>query len=117
MSQQSPRLPSGLDASQPQQETDTPRNPSAGAVLWFVWMVGMWAAFFVLLRLDRLDAVWTWVRDLPLLVEVIAWFLFLPWILGTAVWTSGWSEPVRVALVLTFALGWTIVSIPRAKKP
>ncbi|MEU4605426.1 hypothetical protein AB0F43_20785 [Kribbella sp. NPDC023972] len=24
--------------------------------VWFVWMVGMWTAFFALLRTDRLDA-------------------------------------------------------------
>jgi uncharacterized membrane protein len=80
-------------------------------------MVGMWVAFFVLLRTDRLDGLWSSIRDLPLLIEVVAWFLFLPWMLVTAVWTSAWSEWVRVLLVLTFAVGWTIVSIPRPRKP
>ncbi len=41
----------------------------------------------------------------------------VPWMLGTAVWTSTWSEWVRVLLVLTFVVGWTIVSIPRPRKP
>lgn len=116
MSQQSPRPASGLGASHPQKEINTRRSPAAGSVLWFLWMLGMWVAFFVLLRLDQIDVVWTWVRDLPLVAEVVAWFLFLPWMLGTAVWTSDWSEGVRVALVLTFALGWTIISVPRSKK-
>jgi hypothetical protein len=79
-------------------------------------MLGMWVAFFVLLRLDRIDAVWTWARDLPLLVKLIAWFLLLPWMLGSSVWTSGWSEWVRLSLVLVFAVGWTIISIPRPKR-
>jgi hypothetical protein len=45
---------------------------------------------------------------------------FLPWMLGTAVWTSSWPAVVRVLLVLCFAVGWTVVSIPReqpAKAP
>jgi hypothetical protein len=37
-----------------------------GATIWFVWMVGMWAGFFVLLAADRIDEVWRWVRDVPL---------------------------------------------------
>jgi hypothetical protein len=83
-------------------------------------MILMWAAFFVLLFADRLGELWTAIRDLPLLVEVGMCVAFLPWMLGTAVWTSSWPAVVRVLLVLCFAVGWTVVSIPReqpAKAP
>ena len=64
---------------------------------------------------DRLDEVWSAIRDLPLLVEVGVWVAFLPWMLGTAVWASSWPAVVRVLLVLCFAVGWTVVSIPRER--
>jgi hypothetical protein len=31
------------------------------------------------------------------------------------VWTSSWGDVVRVLLVVCFAAGWTLVSIPRRK--
>ncbi|MEI8406559.1 MULTISPECIES: hypothetical protein [unclassified Kribbella] len=90
---------------------------TTGSKVWFVWMVGMWVAFFVLLRADRLDALASSIRDLPWFAEIFVWLLFFPWVLGTAVWTGDLSESVRVLLVVIFAAGWTIVSIPRPKKP
>jgi len=57
------------------------------------------------------------VRDLPLVVEGMLWLAFLPWLLGTAVWESSWPDALRVALVVVFAAGWTLASIPRAKHP
>jgi hypothetical protein len=56
-----------------------------GSALWFLWMVGMWAAFFVLLFADKLDGLWGAIRDLPLAIEIALWLPFLPWMLGMAV--------------------------------
>jgi len=95
--------------------TSLRRHRPLGATLWFLWMILMWAAFFVLLFADRLGELWSAVRDLPLLVEVGVWVAFLPWVLGTAVWTGSWPAVVRVLLVLCFAVGWTVVSIPRER--
>jgi hypothetical protein len=78
-------------------------------------MVGMWAALFALLKSDQLDEVATWIRNLPLIVELALWLLLFPWVLATAVWTTEWSEALRVTLVVIFAAGWAIVSIPRPK--
>jgi hypothetical protein len=88
-----------------------------GATAWFVWMVAMWATFFVLLAGDRIDAVWSWVRDLPLLAELVLWVALFPWLLGAAVWTGSWASWLRLLLVLTFAFGWALASIPRRKPP
>ncbi len=110
MSEQSPK-PSGTVA------TSLPRRATTGSKLWFVWMVGMWIVFFVLLRSDRLDELASTIRDLPIVAELVVWLLFFPWVLGTAVWTSDWSEWLRVFLVVLFTAGWTIVSIPRPKQP
>jgi hypothetical protein len=95
--------------------TTLPRSRPLGAVVWFVWMVAMWIGFLGLLLGERLDGVRDWVRELPLLVEGLAWLALFPWLLGTAVWTSSWPDALRVLLVALFAAGWTLVSIPRAK--
>lgn len=87
-----------------------------GATIWFVWMVAMWAGFFVLLAAERLDGVWSWVRDLPLLAEFALWVALFPWLLGTAVWTGSWAGWLRLLLVLSFAFGWSLASIPRPKQ-
>ncbi len=87
-----------------------------GATVWFVWMVAMWAGFFVLVLADRVEGAWSWVRDLPLLAELAFWVALFPWLLGTAVWTSSWSGWLRLLLVLAFAFGWSLASIPRAKQ-
>ncbi|WP_432877392.1 hypothetical protein ACQPYH_28635 [Kribbella sp. CA-245084] len=92
------------------------RRASATSGGWFVWMVGMWVAFFVLLNAGRLDDLAGWIRDLPILLEILVWVAFFPWVLGTAVWTSGWSEGLRITLVVLFAAVWILISIPRPRK-
>jgi hypothetical protein len=92
-----------------------PQASRVGGVLWLVFMVAMWIALFVLLLADRLDNVWRWARDLPLLVELVLWLLTFPWLLGTAVWESSWPSWLRVLMVVMFAVGWTWISIPREK--
>ena len=82
-------------------------------VVWFVFMVAMWVAFLLALLAGRLDDVWSWVRDLPLLVELVVWLLALPWLLATAVWESSWPRWLRLVLVVCFAAGWIASSIPR----
>jgi hypothetical protein len=91
------------------------RRRPLGAVLWFVWMVAMWIAFFALLLADRLDEVWDWVTGLPLVAEIVVWIALFPWLLGTFVWTQDWPDWLRVLLVVAFAVGWTLISIPRRK--
>ena len=85
-----------------------PQASRVGGVLWLVLMVGMSIAFFVALFADRLEDVWQWARDLPLLVELVLWLLTFPWLLGTAVWESSWASWLRVLLVVTFAVASTL---------
>ena len=89
---------------------------SLGATVWFVWMVSMWVGFFVLLLADRIGDVWSWVRELALPAEFVAWVALFPWLLGAVVWTSSWDGWLRLLLVLVFAFGWSLVSIPRPKQ-
>jgi hypothetical protein len=96
--------------------TIRPPSSRVGGAAWLVLMVAMWITFFVALLGDRLGDVWQWVRDLPLILEFGVWLLTFPWLLGTAVWESSWAPWLRVCLVASFAIGWTLISIPRAKK-
>ena len=93
------------------------RRPSTAAVGWFVFMVASWVAFAVLAATagDVLADVWQWVRDLPLVLELVVWFLTLPWMLALAIWESDWSDTARVLVVLGIAGAWTRLSIPRAQ--
>jgi hypothetical protein len=93
-----------------------PESSRAGGLIWLVFMVGMWIAFFATLFADQLDAVSRWVRDLPLLAELVLWLLAFPWLLGTAVWESSWALLVRALLVAAFAIGWTLISLPRTRQ-
>jgi hypothetical protein len=68
-------------SKQPGQRRWTP-----GATLWFLWMVGMWVAFYILLFADKLEGPWSTIRDLPLLAEIVLWLPLSP---GCSVWRSG----------------------------
>jgi len=76
----------------------------------------LWLAFGVALVWSQgsIDAAWTWVRSLPLVLQGFAWILFLPVMAGLWIWESGWPTLVRLTLVLGIA-GWNLlVFLPRA---
>jgi hypothetical protein len=99
----------------PRPHAHSRKRGGIGARIWFAWMVSMWVAFAVLLVAapDVVESLWSRVRDLPLVAELVFWVLFLPWMLGMAVWQSSWPGWLRLLLVLCFALGWTLASVPR----
>jgi hypothetical protein len=93
-----------------------PESSRLGGLIWLVFMIGMWIAFFAALFADQLDAVRDWVHDLPLIAELGLWLAAFPWLLGTAVWESSWAPVLRTLLVAAFAIGWTLISIPRSPR-
>jgi hypothetical protein len=94
-------------------------RPATGAYAWFGLMAGMWAALAVLAVAseDTLAHIWDWVVGLPLLLELVVWLLTFPWLLALAVWESDWSDTARLLVVLAIAAAWTLMSIPRPRKP
>jgi hypothetical protein len=78
------------------------------ALLW----VGFGAA--LLLSQGSIDAAWQWVNDLPLILKLLAWLLFLPVMAGMWVWETTWPVVLRLLLVAGVA-GWNLlVLLPRA---
>ena len=78
------------------------------AVLWLAFAVGVVASQ------GTVDQAWQAIRDLPLLVQIPVWILFLPVMVGLWIWESGWPLIVRVGLIVGIA-GWNLlVFLPRA---
>jgi hypothetical protein len=83
--------------------------------LLFVAFAVLWLGFIAALVANpaALDAAWAAIVSLPLVVQAVAWLLFLPLMGGLWVWTTDSSLLIRVALVLAIA-GWNlVVFLPR----
>jgi hypothetical protein len=85
-----------------------PSLVSSGLLL--AGFAGLWLAFGVALVREpaRLDATWQRLRSLPLVVQALAWLLFLPVIAGLWIWRTSWPRAARLAVVACLA-GWNLV--------
>ena len=84
-------------------------------VLFIVFAV-IWVAFGagLLLSQGSIDQAWQAIRDLPLIVQVFVWLLFLPVMIGLWVWETTWPLILRLVVVLGIA-GWNLlVFLPKA---
>jgi hypothetical protein len=75
----------------------------------------LWVAFgFALVRDPaRIEGTWRRLRSLPLVVQLVAWVLFLPVLAGIAIWRTGWPQAARLVLVGGLA-GWNLLMfLPR----
>lgn len=57
-------------------------------------------AYYLITDPTRLADLWTWVRALPLVVQIVLWLLCLPWMLALWVWNAPWALAVRLVLVV-----------------
>jgi hypothetical protein len=89
----------------------------ANSGILFVLFALIWLAFGVALVWSRgsIDALWTWIRDLPWLLEGAVWLLFLPVVLGLWIWQTSWPLILRLVLIVGIA-GWTLLVFPRPWK-
>jgi len=84
--------------------------------LLFLLFLLLWLAFGAALVWSQgsLDATWTWVRGLPLILQGLVWLLFLPVVAGLWIWETTWPLIVRLVLVVGLA-GWNLlIFLPRA---
>ena len=78
------------------------------ALIWLAVGVG------IVMSQGSVHEAWTTIRGLPLIVQALAWLLFLPVMVGLWIWETSWPLIVRAILVLGIA-GWNLmVLIPRA---
>ncbi len=78
------------------------------AVLWLVVVAG------IVLSQGSVDAAWEQIRQLPLIVQAVAWLLFLPVMAGVWIWESSWPLMIRAVLVFGLAAWTLLVMLPRA---
>jgi hypothetical protein len=86
-----------------------PRAMNFYAILIFVVL---WVGFGIALVVNPewLDILWNFVRELPLVAEIIVWVLLLPIMVGLWIWESSWPALVRL---LGFAgiVAWTFLPV------
>lgn len=88
-------------------------------VLFGLFLV-LWVAFGAALVASQgsLDQAWQTIRDMPLIVQVVIWVLFLPVMAGLWIWeASGWNLIVRLVLVAGVAAWNLLVFMPKSGQP
>lgn len=60
----------------------------------------------------RLTEVWLWLRGLPMIVQIVAWLLLLPWMIALWVWTQPWAPGIRIAVVVLLLVGAELALFP-----
>lgn len=90
-------------------------SPSRVSLVSFAIMLGGWIAFAIALIASRqtLGDVWTAVRDLPLVLEGVAWVLGFPFLVGLAIWHASWDETTRLVAIAVLAVAYTYMFRPR----
>ena len=78
------------------------------AIIWIAFAVGLiWSQ-------GSLDQAWNAIHDLPLVIQVVVWLLFLPVMIGLWIWETSWPLIVRLVLVVGVA-GWNLLMfLPKA---
>jgi ABC-type amino acid transport system permease subunit len=82
----------------------------------FVIFAVIWVAFAAGLIFSQgsVDQAWQTIRELPLIVQIVVWVLFLPVMIGLWVWETSWPLIVRLVLVVGVA-GWNLfMFLPKA---
>jgi hypothetical protein len=90
-------------------DVTVPRVLSTYAIVIFLML---WIGFVVALIVNRewMGLLWTWVRELPIVVEIIVWVVFLPIMVGLWIWESSWTVLVSL-LAFTGIIVWTLLAV------
>ncbi len=81
----------------------------------FVVFAVLWVAFAWALVAGQggLDQAWSWIRELPLIFQLIVGVLFLPVVAGLWIWESTWPLVIRLVLVGGLAIFNLYLFFPR----
>jgi hypothetical protein len=91
----------------------TTTSVSAGGTGLFAFL---WLAFLAALIFDpeRLDTIWLWFRELPVIGQAVGWLLLLPLVVGLVIWQAPWAPWIRVTLIVLVALANAIAFAPKS---
>lgn len=103
--------------------------PQPGTRTWSVWLeriltlyanvtfLVLWVGFAIALIVDQewLDRWWLWLQDLPPVLEIIVWVLFLPITVTLWIWQSSWSTLGRV-VGFTWMITWTLLALSSLRR-
>jgi len=84
----------------------TKATPTATELAFNYLMFGMSVvitaafAYYLFGEPSRLTEAWDWVRQLPLLVQLVLWLLFLPWMFALWVLAQPWAVALRLIVVV-----------------
>jgi hypothetical protein len=97
--------------------------PVTGTIPWLVSsgvlllvFGGLWVAFGagIVLNQGGVDQVWHWIGSQHIVVQGIAWLLFLPVLAGLWVWETGWPLVARLVVVGGLAFWSILIFLPRS---
>ena len=78
------------------------------AVIWVAFGAGL------IFSQGSVDQAWQTIRDLPLIVQIVVWVLFLPVMIGLWIWETTWPLVVRLVLVVGVAGSNLFMFLPKA---
>ena len=81
------------------------RGPVTTEVSGAAFVVSVLFTVLLIVAPEQLTAAYEWIRGLPIVLEVVAWVLLLPWILAHMAWETAWALWIRLALVLFLVWG------------
>lgn len=90
----------------------------ASSGVLFLAFGALWVLFGAGLVLNQggIDAAWHWIGSQNILVQGLAWLLFLPVVAGLWVWETGWPLVARLVIVAGLA-GWNLLVLLPASGP
>lgn len=74
--------------------------------------ISLWVGFTIALvaNQDWLDLLWHWVQDLPLVLNITIWVVFLPVMVCLWIWESTWPNLLRLIGFVGIGI-WTLLAV------
>jgi hypothetical protein len=68
------------------------------SILWLAF-AGLW-----IFSSETLGHIFTWIQGLPLILEIIVWIVFIPWVGSLWIWHSSWPLWLKVVVIVAIAM-------------
>jgi hypothetical protein len=83
-------------------------------VAFAIFIVAGWLlfAYIAFATPAGLGGLWDSVRALPLIVQLVVWLLFLPWMLALWVYHSAWPLWLRIVIILGLVWATWSMAVP-----